>query len=301
VIRESIERLAELLGGAETRHGVLARAALGRPLANDAEQAHRLAAALGAQLRADGSMGGAMVPTVWRAHELMDLEARCGIACGRAIGWILGRQGRPGGFGEGCDRIRHARRVCRHYVGGFFAPAPSEQRCAPVTLPNGKVFRAEPAARFAISCLALRAVLRAGAEARPMVRQHLLSLEQIADTTGGWGDYFAPDVLMSALHALAVGGKPYQPTVARLVELVAAHQAPDGGWANADLFVVLDALLAVGTDESRAVVRKAVPALVARQRADGTFGVVAQQERALIGLRALVWAEELTYEERAAP
>jgi hypothetical protein len=292
VIRESIERLSALLGSAETRQGVLARATLGRPLPDDRERASRIAGALGAQLRADGSMGGATVPTVWRAHELMDLESRCGPACGRALGWILGLQGRPGSFGEGCDRTRHARRLCQHFVGGFFAPAPAEQRCAPVTLPNGKVFRAEPAARFAISCLALRAVLRAGAEARPMVRQHLLSLEQIVHKSGHWGEYFAPDVLVSALHALALAGRAYQPIVARLVDLIAAHQEPQGAWANADLFLVLDALLAVGSDEARAVVKQAVPALVARQRPDGTFGTVAQQERALIGLRALAWVAE---------
>jgi hypothetical protein len=29
---------------------------------------------------------------------------------------------------------------------------------------------------------------------------------------------------------------------------------------------------------------------MARQRLDGTFGTMAQQERALIGLRALLWA-----------
>lgn len=287
----AIDRLTGLLGGAHTRQGVLARAALGRPSPNDGELSRRLAGALGAQLRADGSLGGATVPTVWRAHELMDLESRCGPACGRALGWILALQGRPGSFGEGCDRTRHARRLCEHFVGGFFAPAPAEQRFAPVTLPNGKVFRGEPAARFAISCLALRAVLRAGAEARPQVRQHLLSLEQIADQRAGWGDYFAPDVLVSALHALALGGPARRPVVERLVGQLAANQEPGGGWPNADLFLVLEALLAAGNDTARATVRKAIPALLARQRPDGTFGTVAQQERALIGLRALVWGE----------
>jgi hypothetical protein len=292
VIQETIDRLASLMGGAETRQGLLARAVLGRPFPDDRERAGRLAGALAAQLRADGSVGGAMVPTIWRAHELMDLESKCGPACGRALRWVLAFQGRAGSFGEGCDRSRHARRLCQHFVGGFFAPAPAEQRCAPVTLPNGKVFRAEPAARFAISCLALRAVLRAGAVARPMVRQHLLSLEHIAEQSGGWGDYFAPDVLVSALHALAIAGPAHLPAVTRLTKLVTAHQEPQGGWPNADLFMVLDALLAVRSDEARAAVTRAVPALVARQRPDGTFGAVAQQERALIGLRALVWAAE---------
>jgi len=34
------------------------------------------------------------------------------------------------------------------------------------------------------------------------------------------------------------------------------------------------------------LVRRALPALAARQRSDGSFGATAQQERALIGLRA---------------
>jgi hypothetical protein len=37
-------------------------------------------------------------------------------------------------------------------------------------------------------------------------------------------------------------------------------------------------------------VRRAATALAARQRTDGTFGTMAQQERALIGLRGLLWA-----------
>jgi hypothetical protein len=39
-------------------------------------------------------------------------------------------------------------------------------------------------------------------------------------------------------------------------------------------------------------VRRAVPALLARQRIDGSFGPTAQQERALIALRALIWADK---------
>jgi hypothetical protein len=37
--------------------------------------------------------------------------------------------------------------------------------------------------------------------------------------------------------------------------------------------------------------RRAVPALLARQRIDGSFGATAQQERALIALRSLLWSE----------
>ena len=78
--------------------------------------------------------------------------------------------------------------------------------------------------------------------------------------------------------------------VRRLVDLVTANQGVEGDWPAADLFQVLDALLAADTPEAQVTVRRAATALAARQRADGTFGARAQQERALIGLRALLWA-----------
>jgi hypothetical protein len=72
--------------------------------------------------------------------------------------------------------------------------------------------------------------------------------------------------------------------------VVTSNQGVEGDWASADLFQVLDALLAADTLEAQVTVRRAATALSARQRPDGTFGTMAQQERALIGLRALLWA-----------
>jgi hypothetical protein len=46
------------------------------------------------------------------------------------------------------------------------------------------------------------------------------------------------------------------------------------------------------TPEAHAAVRRAVPTLLARQRIDGGFGSTAPQERALIALRSLIWAEK---------
>ena len=76
----------------------------------------------------------------------------------------------------------------------------------------------------------------------------------------------------------------------RLVGLITTNQGVEGEWPAADLFQVLDALLAAGTLEAQVTVRRSATALMARQRLDGTFGTMAQQERALIGLRALLWA-----------
>ena len=165
-----------------------------------------------------------------------------------------------------------------------------EQRLAPVTLPTGKVFRVEPAARFAISCFALRAVIRAGHAQRPSVKQHLQSLARISEQWTEWNEYFAPDTIVSGLHALAAAGPEHEEIIHRLVGLLTTNQRIDGEWPHADLFQVLDALLAAGTLEAQVTVRRAGTALAARQRADGTFGTTAQQERALIGLRALLWA-----------
>jgi hypothetical protein len=287
-----IERLAQYFGGEQTRQGVLARRELGRAQPADSEVARRLVERTCSELRPDGSIGGATVTTIWRAHELLDLGAlRTSAPLGPVLDRILALQGQPGAFGEGCDRERHARRLCEHYVVGFFAPAARMERLAPVTVPNGKVYRVEPAARFALSCLALRAVLRAGGHARPAVRQHLTSLACLASQWTSWNGYFAPDLIVAGLHALATAGAAHTVVVDRLSELVASNQGLDGAWPNADFFHILEALHAAGTDGARAAVRRALPALASRQRPDGSFGSTAQQERALIALRALCWLE----------
>lgn len=287
---EAIERLARYFGAGSTRQAYLAREALGRPLPGDPALAVRLRQELAAGVRPDGTVPGGAVPTIWRVHELLDLgEPEDSPPVTRAMGWLLDQQDRPGAFHEGCDRIRHGRRLCQHYIAGFFAPAPPTQRLAPVTLPMGKVYRVEPAARFAISCLALRAALRAGYQERPAVGRHLQSLAHISEQWTEWNDYFAPDVIVAGLHALAAAGQGYRDVVRRLVDLVTANQMVEGEWPSADLFQVLEALRAAETPDAQVTVRRATTALLARQRGDGTFGAGAQQERALIGLRALLW------------
>ena len=287
----ALERLGLYFSGIRSRQGILARAELGLAAPDDPALAGRIGQELSAELRPDGTVGGAALPTIWRVHELLDLGRGPGDAgLIRALGWVLQRQDAPGAYGEGCDKIRHAQRICEHYLRGFFSPAPAAERVAPITLPSGKVFRAEPAARLAISCLALRGVLRAGLQDRPAVIAHLHSLRLLADGWTDWSGPFAPDVIITGLHALVLGGEAYRPAVERLVQLVAAQQQTEGHWDNADLFLVLDALVAAGTPGAHAAVRRAAPALEERQRADGSFGATAQQERALIGVRALRWA-----------
>jgi hypothetical protein len=284
---ELVARLAQYFGAEPSRPAILARRALGHPGPRDPALALELRERLAAELRPDGSMQGASLPTIWRVHELLDLgEPTDGRPIRAAIRWLGALQGRSGAFGEGCDKQRHARRACEHFLVGFFSPAPPEQRITPVTLPNGKVFRAEPAARFALSALALRALLRAGESRRPPVRRHLESLARFAEQWSDWGSALAPDAMVAGMHALAEAGPPWSDATRRLLTVVAERQGDDGGWSEVDLFPMLDMLLAVGSPEALAVVRRSVPALVARQRSDRTFGATARQERALIGLRA---------------
>lgn len=290
---EAIERLGLYFAGVSTRQGVLARQALGQAAPGDEVLARRLVDDMRAETGMDGSIAGSVVATIWRAHELLDLGCD-GDQAGtvRVMGWVLGLQSKAGAFSEGCSPPRHAHRACEHFISGFFSPAPPVQRFAPVMFPNGKVFRAEPAARFAVSCLALRAALRGRMEQRPGVEQHLASLLQLQEQWDDWNGYFAPDAIVAGIHALALSAGAHREVLPRLAGAVAANQAEDGTWTHADLFHTLEALLAVGTKEAHAAVRRAVPALLARQRIDGSFGVTAQQERALIALRALIWAEK---------
>lgn len=291
VTSSAIERLTLYFEAESTRQGYLARAALGNGSLHDPELSRRLVATLEAGIRPDGSVAGAALPTIWRVHELCDLGRAAEPTVAKLMEWVTALQGQPGAFGEGCDKERHAQRTCAHYVQGFFSPGPPGVRLAPVTFPNGKAFRAEPAARFALSCLALRGALRTGGAASPSVDQHVRSLSALALGWTSWSGFFAPDVIVSGLHALALAGPAHQPLVATLVAVVAANQEQTGSWLNADLFCILEALLATGLPEARETVHRAAPALAERQRADGTFGATAQQERALIGLQALLWGE----------
>ena len=290
--REALDRLALFFAQRPTRQGLLAREALGRPAEGDAELRDRLVDRLRGETRLDGSVGGAALPTIWRAHELIDL-GHGGGASGtlRVMGWVMSLAGKPGAFGEGCAEPRHQHRACAHWLGGFFSPAPPEQRVAPITFPSGKVFRAEAAARFAVSCLALRAAVRAGYEAWPAIQAHLIGLGRLEGEWEKWGSYYTPDLVASGLTGLAGASAPHAVAAHRVSATIAAHQEPDGTWAQADLFHVLEALTWTATVPARTALRRALPALVQRQRPDGSFPGPAREERALIALRVLLAAD----------
>jgi hypothetical protein len=290
--RQGLDRLSLYFAAAATRQGVLARRVLGQPAQDEETLIGRLINDMENDFVADRAGVGAVVPMIWRAHELLDLgQSPDHPECGRIMARMLTLQAQPGAFSQGCSRSRHSHRVCEHFISGFFSPAPPEQRVAPVMLPNGKVFRAEPAARFAVSCLALRAALRGRLDNRASVERHLVSLMQLSEQWSEWNGYFAGDAIIAGIHALASMSGLRPDISARLTSIIAEHQAPDGGWPGADLYATLEALLALGTPEARTSVRRAVPLLLSRQRLDGSFGSTAPQERSLIALRALIWAE----------
>lgn len=187
-----------------SRPALLAREALGRAAPGDAAAREALVQGLQQGLRPDGSVGGAAIPTIWRAIELMELgHSGQEPTTARLVGWVLATAGQPGAFGEGCHPARHEQKACEHYLAGFFAPAPAGERLAPITLPCGKTFRAEAQARFAVSCLGLRAVIQAGLAGRASVKKHLTSLSLLAEVWTDWGGYWAPDLVASALHPMA--------------------------------------------------------------------------------------------------
>lgn len=285
----ALNRAAEFFASRNSRPAVLAREALGCPAPGDDAARAAIVEAHQQGLRADGSVGGAAIPTIWRAIELMELgHSGQELTTAKLVGWVLGTAGQPGAFGEGCHPARHEQKACEHYLAGFFAPAPAGERLAPITLPCGKTFRAEAQARFAVSCLGLRAVLMAGLAGRASVKKHLTSLSLLAEVWTDWGGYWAPDLVASALHPLAIAPPLHRGATLKTAAFIAENQREDGTWSNADLFHTLEALLAANTPPARKAVARAVPALLALQRKDGSFGPTAQEERALIAVRALV-------------
>lgn len=285
----AVERLEAFFAPRSSRAAILAREALGCPAPGDTAARAAIITGLQKGLRPDGSVGGAALPTIWRAIELMEL-GHSGQEPGTArfITWTLGLAGQAGAFAEGCHPARHEQKACDHYLAGFFAPAPETERLAPITMPCGKTFRAEAQARFAVSCLALRAVLMAGLAGKASVKKHLTSLAVLADVWDDWGGYWAPDLVASALGPLAIAPPLFRGGTLKVAGFIAENQDPDGTWPNADLFHVVEALLDANTPPARKAIARAIPALIAMQRKDGSFGATAREERALIGLRALL-------------
>lgn len=269
-----------------TRQGWIARRLLDRAETTDPTLRDHLIAAISGAIRPDGSVGGNALATIGAIHELLELDADPAVY--RApLDWLLALEGQPGAFSEGCSAARHAHRVCEHFLGGFFSPAPSTQRVAPVTFPNGKGYRVESQARFAVSCYALQVVLMTGRTPGPGVARHLDSFNHLLEEWTAPGDHLALDLAFAALGAAAAAPVRWAGVADRLLDVAARQQLPDGTWQRADFFNALDAVSRCARPGVAAVLGRARPALLQRQRNDGSFGSVAQDERALIGVRVL--------------
>jgi hypothetical protein len=261
-VKSAFAHVLAFLADRDTRPGIVARQLVHRERPTDARLSEILAAERRARTKMDGSIDGSLVRTAWAAWEMMDLGAdplHGGLD--RLVSWTL-QQVEAG-------------------------TTPDE---APVIVPSGAVFRGGDAAAFAARSLGLRVVLRARREERPGVAR-------LVDELANGPQPATLDLSACALAALALVPPPYRHHLDGLVGRVGRAQQADGGWTEADLFHMLEALVLAGIRPAREVVARAAPALAARLRDDGSFDEPPHDhpihdERALIGMRALQIALE---------
>lgn len=258
-VQEAFDRTARFFGDRQTRQAVLARRLAGHAHHDDDQLALILANERRAASRADGSVGGSLLATSWAALEMMDLGSDwLQGALDRLLGWLLTQ---------------------------LESDAPVDP--PPVALPSGVVFTDPEHATIAARCLGLRALVRAHRGDRPGIARLMTAL---AEAKGRQPSTL--DLSATVLGALALAPPEQRHHLDGLIARLARAQEPGGDWKDADLLHVLDAMLVAGIRSARAVVAKAVPALLQRQRADGSFDAPANEERALIGMRALQVAME---------
>lgn len=253
--------------------GVVARRLLGRSAAGDADLTDHLIRERRRRSRMDGSIGGSLLLTAQALWDLLELGAdrdHAGVV--RLSGYLLMQQGGPGRWSE--DGIAGD---------GFFSPGPREQPVAPLRLPSGTVFSNEDDARFVASCLALRAVLRAGHEERHPVTTHLERLLRLR--------VLEPHLGFVVIGALGMAPPQYRARIESLVDEAGRHQQDDGSWPGVTVFHAADLLMTVPTPAARALIRKAAPYIASKQTPSGAFDPEDDELLALIGLRALLHAQ----------
>lgn len=260
-VRKAFGKTVAFFADRHSRQGILARQLAGREAPDDDKLAQILSNERRAATRADGSIGGSLVATAWAAIEMMDLGSD----------WLQGSLDRLLGW------------VVNHIEGNLPADPP------PLVLPNGARFTDAEHASVAARCVGLRALVRARRDDRPGIAR---VMDDLAVAKGRQPPTL--DLSASVLSALALAPPQHRHHLDGLIGRLARAQQDDGTWPDGDLMHVLDAMILAGIRAARAVVVRAAPALVARQRADGSFDAAggAQEERALIGLRALQIALE---------
>jgi len=286
---EICRSLTAALCALPSRPGLLVARAVGLeiPGRNLAEEIGREVDRLRAGFGPDGSVDHDLLRTAWRVHELLDLGVPTGDPTVRdAVHWLFELQGVEGAFGQGCTPERHRHHACEHYVASFFSPARSTTRIAPLTLPWGRTLRSEAAARYAISCLALQAVLRTGSWNRS-VERHLDSLPALQPEWERGTGYLPPDLAFSTLGCLARSPAHLAHTEALLLT-IRGWQQPDGNWPGADPFhAVLGILPCRNHPVARECLRAVAPFLADQVRSDGLVGASARLERSWLAWDAL--------------
>ena len=271
-IEHALENAAGFFAPRETVEGFVARRLLGVTAPRDAELADHLIRERRRRSRLDGSIGGSLVLTARALWELLELGAeRDHSSVVRLAGFLLEQQDRPGRWSD--DGAAGD---------GFFSPGERTSPIAPLQLPSGTVFREEADARFVASCLALRAVLRAGHESRRKVVTHLESLLRVR--------VLEPHLDFVVLGALGMAPPSYWTRIEPLVAEAARHQQADGTWLNVTVFHAVDLLVSVPTRAARALIVRAAPFVASQQVPSGAFDPTENEAVALIGLRALLAA-----------
>ena len=289
-IDEAINGLVSFFADRQTRAGVVARQLLGIAHRDDHRLVEHLIRERRSKTRLDGSVDGSLRATAWSAWELLHLGCSKGhTGLDRMVGFLVSRQDQPGRFGEGCSERRHAIANCKHFMSGFFSPGSRDELIAPMVLPTRAVIVSEIAARFAVSCFALRSVLYAREERRDAVRRHIESLLTLSER------WCAPeaespntvDVVFCALGALGLAPPEYTEGVNRLTVRIGEMQNAEGVWEDTSLFHALDCMLTLRSPAAREVIGRAMPRLLQMRRPSGAFDESEDEELALIALRTL--------------
>lgn len=268
---------------------MVARQLLGIPRPDDDRLADHLIRERRRKTRLDGSVGGGLQETAWSAWELLRLGCTKGHAgLDRMIGFLVSRQDQPGRFGEGCSERRHPLANCMHFMSGFFSPGTVDRAIAPLALPTQAVILTEYGARYAVSCMALRTVLRAGEDRRAAVLAHIESLFHLVDR---WQDQRqfpdSMDVVFLTLGALGLAPLEYRDRVERTADLIIGLQNDEGTWDGTSVFHAVDGMMAIRGLAAQRAIGRALPRMLALQQASGAFDDSETDELALIALRAV--------------
>lgn len=212
---------------------------------------------------------------------------------GRALDWLRGRRGAPGAWTDGCSGDRHARGLCHHFAGGFFAPGPQETTFGEGRLHAGAGVTGDAAVRFVASVTALRALL-AWNEPGPDGRLHLAVLRRLMDLWSEGEEVALPaTALLEAVHALIHSPVEDDRAAAeRGLLLAAGRQRGDGSWVDLDPFHALEVFGAaagagIAAERAGRALRHGARLLTSSQQTDGSWGRDQGTRRALIAIRTI--------------